>query len=264
MLAACASVLREPAIIATWTDKLDSGVPGRAAGLLSKVGRKWTARRTTNMHQEPSSHPEGPLPRPVKGPAQWNLRFAEPGFAYGDAPNVFLASAVAGLPSGQTLSLAEGEGRNAVYLAGLGHRVTAVDFSAVGREKALDLARRRGVALSYRLTDLAELELGTECWDLVVAVFSQPAGPVRRRLYGSLCRALRPGGCFVLESKVEQGEGADGRYPGVDSLCAELAGLDVLLRDEADRDLSEGRFHVGTHRTARIVARRPGGREVAL
>lgn len=211
------------------------------------------------MHQEPPGRPEASLPRPVKGPAQWDQRFAEPGFAYGEAPNVFLASAVAGLPPGEAISLAEGEGRNAVYLAGLGHRLTAIDFSAVGRDKALDLARRSGVALSYRLSDLAELELGYECWDLVVAIFSQPASLVRRRLYGGLYRALRPGGRFILESKVEPGEGAEGRYPGVDQLCAELVGLEVLLRDEAERDLSEGRFHVGTHRTARIVARRPAG-----
>lgn len=214
------------------------------------------------MHLDPADHSEVRLPRPVKGPAQWDLRFAEPGFAYGEAPNVFLVSAVAGMPPGEALSLAEGEGRNAVHLARLGHKVTAVDFSRVGRDKALDLAQRRGVGLVYQHTDLAELELDAECWDLVVAVFSQPPSLVRKRLHGSLCRALKPGGHFILESKVEPGQDADGRYPGVDVLCAELVGLDVLLRDEADRELSEGRFHVGVHRTARIVAQRPAGREV--
>ncbi|MFM8769674.1 MAG: methyltransferase domain-containing protein, partial [Rubrivivax sp.] len=161
------------------------------------------------------------------------------------------------MPPGQALSLAEGEGRNAVHLARLGHRVTAVDFSAVGRDKARALAHRHGVDLDYELLDLKDLELGIDRWDLIVAVFSQPPAPVRQRLHGQLAQALRPGGHFVLESKVDADHGPLGRYPGVRHLRAEVTGLEVLHCEEADRELSEGHFHVGLHRTARIVARRP-------
>jgi len=193
----------------------------------------------------------------IKGPAYWDQRFAEAGYAYGDAPNAFMASAAYGLPAGTALSLAEGEGRNAVWLAQQGHRVEAVDFSAVGRDKALALAHRKGVTLEYRLADLADLPWEPSRWDLVVAIFSQPLASVRRRLHAGLAQALRPGGHFILESKVEPGSGPDARYPGVDHLRAELMGLDILFCEEAVHDLAEGRYHVGAYRTARLVARRP-------
>jgi len=70
----------------------------------------------------------------------WNERYREPGFAYGTAPNEFLVSVVDRIPQGKILSLAEGEGRNAVYLASLGYQVTGVDGSEVGLRKAVELA----------------------------------------------------------------------------------------------------------------------------
>ncbi len=194
---------------------------------------------------------------PGKGPADWDRRYAEPGHAYGETVNVFLAGCAQGLPPGAALTLAEGEGRNAVWLASQGHRVTAVDFSATGRDKALTMAMRAHVMIDYRLGDLDDFDLGIDQWDLVVAVFSQPPATVRRRLHASLSQALRPGGRFILEAKAEPGAGPDARYPAVEHLCAELAGLEIVSFDEAERQLQEGRYHVGTVRTARIVARRP-------
>lgn len=194
---------------------------------------------------------------PCKGPADWDRRFAEPGHAYGTAVNVFLARSAQGLAPGTVLTLAEGEGRNAVWLALQGHRVTAVDFSATGRDKALTMAMRAHVMIDYWLGDLADFELGIDQWDLAVAIFSQPPAAVRRRLHAGLSRALRPGGRFILEAKAEAGSGPDARYPSVEHLCAELTGLEIVSFDEAERDLQEGRYHVGVVRTARIVARRP-------
>ena len=140
-----------------------------------------------------------------KGPADWDQRFAEPGHAYGETVNDFLAGCAQGLPPGAALTLAEGEGRNAVWLAQQGHRVTAVDFSATGRDKALTMAMRAGVMIDYRLGDLADFDPGRGQWDLVAAIFSQPPAPVRRRLHGRLAQALRPGGRFMLEAKAEAG-----------------------------------------------------------
>ena len=191
-----------------------------------------------------------------KGPADWDQRFAEPGHAYGETVNDFLAGCAQGLPPGAALTLAEGEGRNAVWLAQQGHRVTAVDFSATGRDKALTMAMRAGVMIDYRLGDLADFDPGRGQWDLVAAIFSQPPAPVRRRLHGRLAQALRPGGRFILEAKAEAGGGPDSRYPAVEHLCAELSGLEIVSFDEAERQLQEGRYHVGAVRTARIVARK--------
>ena len=84
----------------------------------------------------------------------WDARYAEPGYAYGTEPNDFLAEVAGRIPPGPVLSLGEGEGRNAVFLAGLGHAVTAVDASAVGLAKAAALASGRGVRIAPVVADL--------------------------------------------------------------------------------------------------------------
>ena len=92
----------------------------------------------------------------------WNERYSESGFAYGTEPNEFLISVVDRIPHGRILSLAEGEGRNAVYLASLGYEVTGVDGSEVGLRKAMELAKERGVAITTIQADLSEFEIGLE------------------------------------------------------------------------------------------------------
>ena len=114
--------------------------------------------------------------------ALWDSRFDTPDYAYGTRPNDFLVEVASRLPPGaRVLSLGEGEGRNAAFLAALGHRVTAVDASEVGRDKALRLAAERGVALDYVVSDLADYALAPDTWDAVVAIFChlppQPAVP---------------------------------------------------------------------------------------
>src|SRR5215211_928887 len=96
--------------------------------------------------------------------AFWNNRYGEAGFFYGTAPNDFLVSVAAEIPPGPILCLAEGEGRNAVFLAGRGHAVTAVDQSELGLAKARTLAQTRGVPLTTIAADLAEFEISPQSW----------------------------------------------------------------------------------------------------
>jgi SAM-dependent methyltransferase len=193
-----------------------------------------------------------------KGHPYWDARYAEKGFAYGELPNDFLMSAFSDKPPsqerGRAISLCEGEGRNAVFLAQQGYQVTAVDFSAVGLQKAQSLAQRHGVQIECKLADLADLDLGTDQWDLVIAIFCQPESTVRRRLYGQLGRALRPNGHFILETKVKVDASAADPYPGISILQAELAPLTLVFAQESERFLSEGTYHQGLHRTAQIQA----------
>src|SRR3954463_9690297 len=91
----------------------------------------------------------------VGGSAMWDERYSQPGFAYGTEPNEFLVAAAGRIPAGPVLSLGEGEGRNAAYLAGLGHRVVAVDQSEVGLAKARRLAADRGLTIETVRADLA-------------------------------------------------------------------------------------------------------------
>src|SRR5262249_34003907 len=101
----------------------------------------------------------------------WDERYAEPGFAYGDAPNEFLVSVVGHIPAGPVLCLGEGEGRNAVYLSARGHRVVAVDQSAVGLAKARQLAASRGVAVETVQADLARYAIEPGAWAGIVSIF---------------------------------------------------------------------------------------------
>lgn len=105
---------------------------------------------------------------------QWNSRFSAAGYAYGTQPNDYLAQVAPQLaPASRVLSLGEGEGRNATFLASLGHRVSAVDASEVGREKALRLAAERGVALEYTVSDLAGYAIEPGAWAAVVQVLAR-------------------------------------------------------------------------------------------
>jgi SAM-dependent methyltransferase len=185
----------------------------------------------------------------------WDDRFSEPGYAYGDQPNDFLVEACGHFPAGgDALSLCEGEGRNAVYLAKLGFRVTAVDFSEVGLAKARALAAQHGVEIDTIVADLADFDPGIGRWDLVLSIFAQPPSAIRQRLYRQMRRALRPQGRLVLETKVEiAATGAD-RYPGVRILGEELAPLTLEISREQERALREGRYHAGVQRTAQILA----------
>ena len=101
----------------------------------------------------------------------WDERYSAEEYAYGTEPNTFLTANFAHLPKGRVLSLAEGEGRNAVFLAQQGYGVTGVDGSEVGLAKAKALADSRGVAAHWVHADLADYELGENAWDGIVSIF---------------------------------------------------------------------------------------------
>lgn len=187
-------------------------------------------------------------------PAYWDARFAEAGYAYGTAPNDFLVVVADQLRVGNALCLCEGEGRNAVYLAAQGFRVTAVDFSEVGLIKARQLAGERGVAIETQCSDLAAFDPGINRWDVITMIFGQPDPRVRQALYARIAGALKPGGAFVLETKAEAGVDGTSRYPGAEVLQQELIGLDFQIAYNLTRALSEGRYHKGEQLTAQVFA----------
>ena len=131
----------------------------------------------------------------------WDEKFAGDDYFYGTAPNAFLQSNAGLLRTGMSaLSLAEGEGRNAVWLAAQGLDVTAVDASAVGLAKAARLAEERGVGLRTLVADLATWDIPAGAYDIVVAIFIQFAPPpVRDRLFAGMVNALKPGGLLLLQ-----------------------------------------------------------------
>lgn len=194
----------------------------------------------------------------------WNERYSTAGYAYGTEPNDFLAAVATRIPPGRVLSLADGEGRNGVYLATLGYDVTSVDSSPVGLAKAQRLAAARGVHLTTVVADLAEYVLDPESWEGIVSIFCHLPEPLRRRVHEQVVRALVPGGLYVIESysPKQLGRGTGGPtaaelLPTLDALRAELGGLDVLHAEEVERDIHEGIHHDGPSAVVQVIARKP-------
>ena len=190
----------------------------------------------------------------------WDDRYRSGVYAYGVEPNDFLRDEAARIPPGRVLCLAEGEGRNAVYLAGLGHAVTAVDLSSEGLRKAELLAKQRGVVLELVQADLASYDLEEAAFSGIISIFAHLPAPARRRLLAQVARALVPGGVIVLESyRPEQlafdtgGPRDVALLPTLAQLTAELAGLDLIVARDAERVIHEGMFHDGQSATVQIV-----------
>ncbi len=204
---------------------------------------------------------------PGPPPDFWNARYAEPELAYGDAPNDFLAS-VADRIGGRILCLAEGQGRNAVFLAQRGLEVVAVDRSEVGLERAQAFAAEHGVEITTQVADLEDYDLGLEAWDAVVSIFAHTSAEIRRSLHRRVVASLRPGGAFVLEAYTpEQTERNTGGPSGpgavditmtADGLRSELAGLEVEILRETERDVLEGAYHNGDAAVVQMLAFKPG------
>ena len=191
----------------------------------------------------------------------WDERFRADEYAYGREPNAFLLEQAARLPRGRVLCLAEGEGRNAVFLAGLGHEVTAVDFSAEGLRKTERLARERGVKITTVHADLAAYDLELECFTGIVAIFAHLLPLIRQRLHAQVARALVPGGVFILEAyRPEQLAFDTGgpRDPSLlmtfDDLKRELFPLTIEIGREVERDIREGAYHSGLSATVQVLA----------
>ena len=194
-------------------------------------------------------------------PPMWNERFSEPGYAYGTEPNGLLASVADRIPMGRVLSLAEGEGRNAVFLAGLGFEVTAVDSSAVGLAKAERLAAERGVSIKTVEADLAEFEIEPNAWQGIVSIFCHLPPVVRATLHERCLRGLTAEGVFVLEGftprQLELATGGPKTLEllmELETLRQELPGLQFEIAREIERPATEGKYHRGTVAVVQVLA----------
>lgn len=201
-----------------------------------------------------------------RGPGFWDHRYGSAdGFVFGFAPNLFLAAMAAQIPAGPVLCLGEGEGRNAVHLATLGHVVTAIDQSAVGLVKAQQLAQSRGVKIETEVTDLATVIIVPGRWAGIVSIFVHLPVELRRKVYREVVRGLAPGGVFILEAytpaQLAFGTGGPKDVALLVTLSAlreELAGLDLVVAREIEREVVEGSAHTGRAAVVQVVARARG------
>jgi len=194
---------------------------------------------------------------------RWNERYGAPDYIFGTAPNAFLAANAARLKRGQqALCIADGEGRNSVWLAGQGLEVTAFDFSPIGVDKARKLAASRGVKVRYDVSTVYDWSWPAAAFDLVVAIFVQFADPpMRSFMFERMASALKPGGLVLVEGYTpKQLEFGTGGPKQLDQLYTEellrgaFAGMEILELRQYEAELNEGSRHQGPSAVIDLVA----------
>lgn len=200
----------------------------------------------------------------MSGPnAQWNLRYGDEEYFYGKTPNDFLQENAHLIPQGSVLCVADGEGRNSVFLATTGRDVSSVDISDVGVAKTKKLASEKGVSVDAQVGDLADFELGRNKWQGVISIFAHLPIRLRQNLHRRVIDSLAPGGIVLLEAyTVDQlGRGTGGpQVPellmSAESLSQEFASLEIIHLKELEREVVEGSGHTGHAAVVQLIARK--------
>jgi SAM-dependent methyltransferase len=196
---------------------------------------------------------------------RWEKRFSVPEYVFGTEPNVFLKSQAALLPrSGKALAIADGEGRNGVWLAEQGLDVVSMDFSPAALAKAQALARQRGVTLHTIEADITTWDFPEAEFDVIAAIFFQFVTPPQRaRIFAGIRNALKPGGLLLLEGygpkQLEYKTGGPSQIENLyteELLRAEFGGFSEFAVRAYDTMASEGTAHVGMSALVDLVARK--------
>jgi hypothetical protein len=196
----------------------------------------------------------------------WNARFDRDDYLFGEAPNAFVRNQAARIPHGASvLCVADGEGRNSVWLAEQGMQVTAFDFAPNAVAKAARLAQRRGVAVDGHEADMFSWPWAATQYDAVVAVFIQFLAPDQRdAMFANMQSTVVSGGLFLLEGyrpeQVDYGTGGPPRRDHMytrDWLERVFAGWEIVLIDAYDAEIAEGHAHSGKSALIDLVARKP-------
>ena len=195
----------------------------------------------------------------------WNRRFEGDTYHFGTEPNAWLREhAGVWQPGQRVLCVADGEGRNSVWLAGQGLLVDAFDVASVGVAKARRLAAKKGVSVNFAVSDCDAYPWPQDAYDGVVAIFVQFADPaMRERLFAHILRCLKPGGTLVLQGYTpKQLDYKTGGPPQVTHLYTgallrqAFADLEVIELRDYEAELTEGNSHRGRSALIGLVARR--------
>ncbi len=195
----------------------------------------------------------------------WDERYSEAEYIFGIEPNDFLRDEFYRIPAGgRVMCLAEGEGRNAVFLAQNGYQVTGIDSSKVGLDKAQQLANDKGVTITTQVVDLADYEFGEQQWDGIVAMWVHLPTVLRQHVHRQIASALKPNGVFILEAYTVKQLETDAiggppatqrdRFGSLATLQNELAELEMVVGVERQRMVSEGTRHQGLSAVVQFIA----------
>jgi 2-polyprenyl-3-methyl-5-hydroxy-6-metoxy-1,4-benzoquinol methylase len=197
---------------------------------------------------------------------RWEARYSAPDYIFGKEPNYFLAKCKRLLPpSGRVLAVADGEGRNSVWLAEQGLDVHAIDFSPTAQDKARVLARERGVAVTFELADVHNWSYPDAAYDVVCEIFTQFSTPAERVLkWAGMRRALKPGGLLIIQGytpkQLAYGTGGPKQLEQLYTrvmLEEAFAGYQDMVFTEEELELQEGTSHGGMSAVIGLTCTKP-------
>jgi SAM-dependent methyltransferase len=211
-----------------------------------------------------------PIGRPSEGALseyeRWEGRYAAPEYAFGKEPNYFLASCKALLPrSGQVLAVADGEGRNGVWLAEQGLNVLSIDFSPSAQNKARALAAEHHVDVVFQQVDVHIWHYPEAAFDVVVEIFTQFSSPAERAMkWTGMRRSLKPGGLIIIQGytpkQLSYGTGGPKQEENLytramlESAFGDFRDMKIV---EEEREIHEGTSHGGMSAVINFTARKP-------
>lgn len=200
--------------------------------------------------------------------AMWDERYMDHDFVYGKEPNLFFKDWLQKFESGSLLMPADGEGRNGVFAAQLGWKVTSLDLSEEGKIKALELAKEKNVALNYVVGDLEQLHFEKETFDAIGLIYAHFAAEKKSFLHQKLNDYLKPGGIIIFEAfskahllynEVDPKVGGPkdiNMLFSTEEIASDFDNYDILLLEEKEIILEEGKYHIGTSSVIRFVGRK--------
>jgi len=199
---------------------------------------------------------------------KWDQRYAEEEFAYGEQPNNFLQQQLSLLKPGKILFPAEGEGRNAVFAAGLGWAVSAFDISIEGQKKALKLAEKKQVTIDYQVGELQELNYTADQFDVIALIYAHFPANIKSLVHQTLDKYLNTGGLIIFEafSKSHLNYLAKDEKMGgprdieslfsLEEIKTDFNNYEILELLETEIHLNEGPYHSGQGSVIRFVGRK--------
>ena len=198
----------------------------------------------------------------------WDERYSAKEFAFGELPNEYFKQQIQKFTPGKLLMPAEGEGRNAVYAAGLGWQTTAFDLSGEGKKKADLLASKNQVAINYLVGEFSELEFSRHSFDAIGLIFAHFPPEVKALYHKKFDELLKPEGIIILEAfsknhlaynsvNPQVGGPKDlGRLYAIEEIERDFHNYEILELTEQEVQLNEGIYHVGKGMVIRFVGRK--------
>ena len=200
--------------------------------------------------------------------ARWNERYSKEGFAYGDQPNDYLKEQLNKLTAGKILFPAEGEGRNAVFAARLGWKVSAFDISEEGKKKTLQFAQANNVSIDYQVGELQKLNYSPNQFDAIALVYAHFPAEIKSPYHKMLANFLRKGGAIIFEAfskkhvdYISRDEKMGGPRDSaslfsIEEIKSDFANCEFIELEEKEIELREGAFHQGLGSVIRFVGRK--------